>query len=116
MGLAVTPAVEVEIKPLAQVDFATLGAGAGKTLVLLRNIQDVVTAVERGLSVLKLNLGNIHFEAGSRQVSPSVFLSRADLDRLKMLAGAGAEVEARAVPTDRPVTLADMSERFGKDA
>jgi mannose/fructose/N-acetylgalactosamine-specific phosphotransferase system component IIB len=116
MGLAVTPSVEVEIDPLAQVDFTKLGADGTKTLLLLRNIQDVVTAVERGLRVQKLNLGNVHFEAGRRQVSPSVFLSRADLDRLKMLAGAGAEVEARAVPSDRPVTLADMSERFGKDA
>lgn len=116
MGLAVSPSVEVEIKPLAQVDFAALSSGPTKTLLLMRNIQDVVSASERGLHVQKLNLGNVHFEAGRRQVSPSVFLSRADLDRLKMLAGAGAEVEARAVPSDRPVTLADISERFGKDA
>jgi mannose/fructose/N-acetylgalactosamine-specific phosphotransferase system component IIB len=116
MGLAVSPSVEVEIKPLGQVDFAALGADGTKTLLLIRNIQDVVAAVERGLKILKLNLGNVHFEAGRRQVSPSVFLSRADLDRLKMLSGAGAEVEARAVPSDRPVTLADISERFGKDA
>ncbi|HYV45146.1 MAG TPA: PTS sugar transporter subunit IIB [Myxococcaceae bacterium] len=116
MGLAVSPSVEVDIRPLAQVDFAQVGADGAKTLVLLRTIQDVVAAVERGLRFSRLNLGNVHFEAGRRQVSPSVFLSRADLDRLKMLAGAGAEVEARAVPSDRPVTLADMSERFGKDS
>lgn len=115
MGLAVPPSVSVEIRPLAQVDFAALSADGVSTLLLLRNIQDVVTAAERGLQVRSLNLGNVHFEVGRKQVSPSVFLSRADLDRLKMLAGAGAEVEARAVPSDRPVTLADISERFGKD-
>jgi PTS system mannose-specific IIB component len=116
MGLAVSPSVEVEIKPLQQVDFAALSSDGTKTLLLLRNIQDVVTASERGLRIQKLNLGNVHFEAGRRQVSPSVFLSRADLDRLKILAGAGAEVEARAVPSDRPVTLTDIAEKFGKDA
>ncbi len=116
MGMAVSPSVEVEIKPLQQVDFAALVSDATRSLLLLRNIQDVVTACERGLRVQMLNLGNVHFEAGRRQVSPSVFLSRADLDRLKMLAGAGAEVEARAVPSDRPVTLADIAEKFGKDA
>jgi mannose/fructose/N-acetylgalactosamine-specific phosphotransferase system component IIB len=116
MGLAVQPQVEVEIKPLQEVDFAGLSADGVRTLLLLRNIQDVVAASGRGLRVQTLNLGNVHFEAGRRQVSPSVFLSRADLDRLKMLAAAGAEVEARAVPSDRPVTLADISERFGKDA
>ena len=116
MGLAVQPQVGVEIKPLQEVDFAALSADGVRTLLLLRNIQDVVAASGRGLRVQTLNLGNVHFEAGRRQVSPSVFLSRADLDRLKMLAAAGAEVEARAVPSDRPVTLADISERFGKDA
>jgi len=116
MGMAVPPPVAVEILPLSEVDFAGLSADRTATLVLLRDIQDVVTAAERGLEVRALNLGNVHFEAGRRQVSPSVFLSRADLDRLKMLAGAGAEVEARAVPSDRPVTLADISGRFGKEA
>jgi len=116
MGLAVQPQVEVEIKPLQEVDFAAISGDAVRTLLLLRNIQDVVAAGGRGLRVQTINLGNVHFEAGRRQVSPSVFLSRADLDRLKMLAAAGAEVEARAVPSDRPVTLADISERFGKDA
>lgn len=116
MGLAVQPSVEVQIKPLNQVDFAALSADGTRTLLLLRTIQDVVAAVERGLKVGSLNLGNVHFEAGRKQVSPSVFLSRADLDRLKMLAGAGAEVEARAVPSDRPVTLSDIADRFGKDA
>jgi len=116
MGLAVQPQVEVQIDPLQKVDFAAISRDATRTLLLLRNIQDVVAACERGLRVQTINLGNVHFEAGRRQVSPSVFLSRADLDRLKMLAEAGAEVEARAVPSDRPVTLADISERFGKDA
>src|SRR5688572_16542197 len=116
MGLAVQPQVEVQIEPLQKVDFAGLSADSRRTLLLLRTIQDVVTASERGLRMQTLNLGNVHFEAGRRQVSPSVFLSRADLDRLKMLSVAGAEVEARAVPSDRPVTLADIAERFGKDA
>lgn len=116
MGLAVQPTVQVQIQPLGQVDFAALSADPDRTLLLLRTIEGVVMAAGRGLQVRTLNLGNVHFEAGRRQVSPSVFLSRADLDRLKMLSGAGAEVEARAVPTDRPVTLADMSDRFGKDA
>ena len=116
MGLAVQPTVEVEIKPVEQVDFAQLSTDDAKTLLLVRNIETVMSAVQRGLKVNTLNLGNVHFETGRRQVSPSVFLSRADLDRLKMLAGSGAEVEARAVPSDRSVTLADISERFGKDA
>jgi ribosome-associated protein len=63
-----------------------------------QNVNKVATAVQLRVDVFALGL------------SPEVFA------RLKMLAGAGAEVEARAVPSDRPVTLTDIAERFGKDA
>lgn len=115
MGLAVQPAVDVAIEPLQKVDFSAISKDAHRTLILLRDIEAVVQARKRGLPVKNLNLGNVHFETGRRQVSSSVFLSRADLDRLKMLAEAGAEVEARGVPSDRPVTLPELSERFEKD-
>jgi mannose/fructose/N-acetylgalactosamine-specific phosphotransferase system component IIB len=114
MGLAVPSTIEVEIQPLSEVDFQALEADGRKTLLLVRDVKAVVEAREKGLPVQHVNLGNVHFGSGRRQVSPSVFLSQAELIQLKMLAEQGAEVEARGVPTDRPVALAEIEERFGK--
>src|SRR4051812_49395608 len=114
MALAVPSSVDVFIRPLAEVDYRALAADKTKTLLLVRDVNAVVEAREKGLSIEHVNLGNVHFAAGRKQVSASVFLSPAELVQLKMLAEQGAEVEVRGVPTDRPLALPEIEERFGK--
>ena len=116
MGLAVQSNIDVVIRPLGEVDFGALSGDAVKTLLLVRDVSGVVVARDRGLQVDHVNLGNVHFATGRRQVSPSVFLSQAELDQLKMLSESGIEVEARAVPSERAVDLEELSARFGKGA
>jgi mannose/fructose/N-acetylgalactosamine-specific phosphotransferase system component IIB len=114
MGLAVQPSVQVLIQPLDQVPFGALAGDAVRTLVLVRDVKGVLQAQARGLELRRLNLGNVHFATGRRQVSPSVFLSPEEMEGLKMLAQSGVEVDARGVPAEKPVTFAEMSERFSK--
>ncbi len=114
MALAVQSAIEVQIFPLAQVDFAGVSKDPVKTLVLLRDVAAVPFAKAHGLSVDHLNLGNVHFGTGRRQVSPSVFLAESELQSLQRLAEEGVRVEARAVPVEKPVELAELQERWGR--
>ncbi len=114
MTLAVQSAIEVQIFPLVQVDFAGVSKDAVKTLVLLRDVAAVPLARTHGLKVEQLNLGNVHFGTGRRQVSPSVFLAESELQALLKLAEEGVRVEARAVPSEKPVELAELRERWGK--
>ncbi|AKF83768.1 PTS sugar transporter subunit IIB [Myxococcus sp. MISCRS1] len=114
MALAVQSAIEVQILPLSQVDFAALSKDGVRTLVLLRDVASVPFAYAHGLSLGELNLGNVHFGTGRRQVSPSVFLAEAELRTLQQLAEQGVRVEARAVPAEKPVELPDLSERWVK--
>lgn len=114
MALAVQSAVEVRIEPLSEVDFAALSRDGVRTLVLLRDVAAVPFAKAHGLALEHLNLGNVHFGTGRRQVSPSVFLAEAELRTLQGLASEGVRVEARAVPAEKPVELVDLSERWAK--
>ncbi len=114
MALAVQSAIEVQILPLAQVDFAGISRDPVKTLVLLRDVAAVPFAHAHGLRVEQLNLGNVHFGTGRRQVSPSVFLAESELQALQRLAAEGVKVEARAVPVEKPVELTELTERWGK--
>ncbi len=116
MSLALPGAVEVQIASVRDVDFGALANDSKPTLVLLRDVPSAQAAQGRGLPLTHLNLGNVHFGNGRRQVSPSVFLSREDVQALETLGGSGAEVEARGVPSDRPVKLSEILERFGKAA
>jgi PTS system mannose-specific IIB component len=114
MALAVQSSIEVQIQPLAQVDFAAVSRDPVRTLVLFRDVAAVPFAREHGLKVDHLNLGNVHFGSGRRQVSPSVFLAEPELQALQKLAGEGVRVEARAVPSEKPLELVDLAERWGK--
>lgn len=114
MALAVQPSVEVVIQPLREFNFERITRDEVKTLVLVRDVRDAVEAKERGLKLTRLNLGNVHFATGRRQVSASVFLSQEELDQLKVLAQEGVAVDARGVPSEKSVSFAEMTERFGK--
>jgi PTS system mannose-specific IIB component len=114
MGLAVQPSVEVMIHPLRSFNFERISRDDVKTVVLVRDVKDAVEAKRRGLRMTQLNLGNVHFATGRKQVSPSVFLSPEEMHQLRLLVADGVGVDARGVPSEKPVTFAEMIERFGK--
>jgi PTS system N-acetylgalactosamine-specific IIB component len=113
MTMAVPPPVEVRIAAPADVDWASLAKSPRRVLVLFRDVETAVAARRAGLSVGSLNLGNVHFAEGRKPVLASVFLSEAELRLLEGMAREGVEIEARAVPADPKVGLAELWSRFG---
>jgi PTS system mannose-specific IIB component len=115
MTLCLPADLSIRILPLAEVDFAALAASPRTVLVLVRDVAGLVAAARAGLTpqrAHRLNLGNVHFSAGRKPVSPSVFLTAEELSALEALAALGFEVEARALPTDAPTGLADLARRY----
>ena len=115
MTLCCPVEVPVRVLPMAQADFAALAAEPGVMLVLVRDVAGLAAAVARGLTPAlapRLNLGNVHYAAGRKPVSPSVFLTEAELGVLATLRGAGFEVEARAIPSDPPTGLDELARRY----
>jgi mannose/fructose/N-acetylgalactosamine-specific phosphotransferase system component IIB len=116
MGLAVPSSIAVEIHSFGEADFKRISRDEKKTLVLVRDVAGAAAARDRGLQLAALNVGNVHFATGRKQISPSVFLSQGELDQLKMLSESGIDVEARAVPSERAIGLDEMVSRFGKES
>ena len=111
MGLAVPPRISTEISRLDDTDFAAAERAPARTLLLVRDVEDVVRARARGLRCPYLNLGNVHFAPGRAEISPSVFLAPGELDRLRVLAAEGVQIDLRALPRDRPLALAEIEAR-----
>jgi mannose/fructose/N-acetylgalactosamine-specific phosphotransferase system component IIB len=108
MALAVPSSIVVEVKPLDRVDFAQVQAESERTLLLLRDVRGVLHAKELGLVLSTLNVGNVHYAPGRFQRSPSVFLSAREMKSLRSLEKSGVAIEIRAVPKDKPLTLAEI--------
>jgi mannose/fructose/N-acetylgalactosamine-specific phosphotransferase system component IIB len=88
------------------------GPSCARTLVLLRDVRDAAALHDAGVPMPLLNLGNVHFAAGRKQVSTSIFLDAAELETLSRLAAQGTQVEARAVPSEAPRPLEALRARF----
>ena len=116
MALAIPSRVTLLVLRVAEAAELLRAGGKGppspRTLLMLRDVRDAVALSEAGVRLPKLNLGNIHFAAGRKQVSGSVYLDAEELAALEQLAAQGTLVEARAVPAEAPVTLETLRARF----
>lgn len=89
--------VESAVKRLLSGDF-----DKWRTALLFGTTEEALRAVELGLKVEELNIGNIHFCQGKHQISPSVSVDRAELENFKALSDRGIRVVIRCVPSDPP--------------
>jgi len=69
-------------------------------IVLFSSCADAKRAFDFGFDFSKLNIGNVHYCPGKKQVSPSVALSDEDESCLRQLSKKGVELDFRCVPND----------------
>ncbi len=115
MTLCVPPELPVRIVRASEVDYPALAAGRRRVLVLVRDPAGLAAARAAGLTpalARQVNLGNVHFGEGRRAVTPSVFLSEADMAVLRGLAADGFEIEARAIPSEPPAGMEEIERRY----
>ena len=115
MTLALPPGVKAAVEPAGTVDWDALARSPEPVIVVLRDAGEAERAFAGGMTparVQVLNVGNVHYSQGRRQITPSVFLSGPEVDALRRLSAAGFRVEARAVPLDAPVDLAEIERRW----
>ncbi len=70
------------------------------TLVLFANCQDAQRAFDQGLSFSVINIGNLHYSPGKRQVCSHVAMSDDDESCLKYLKRQGVNLDFRCVPSE----------------
>lgn len=104
MGLAIPQSVTslfVSIDSLpAQMDSLSSEYGQDSVLILFSNCPDAKRAFDAGFGFESLNIGNVHYSPGKKQISPSVALSGDDESCLKQLSRKGVELDFRCVPND----------------
>jgi PTS system mannose-specific IIB component len=104
MALAIPHSVEVAFVHVPQVDeflrHRNRTYAARDILVLFANCKDVLRAYEEGLALDSLNVGNLHYSPGKKQVCAHVALSSEDVSCLRFFSKKGVELDFRCVPND----------------
>jgi len=76
-----------------------------KILLVVKTPQDVLTLVEGGVPIRELNVGNMHFAEGKKQISPTVSVDENDIATFNKLNDLGVKMEIRGIPNERSLDL-----------
>jgi PTS system mannose-specific IIB component len=69
-------------------------------LILFSDCCDARRAHQKGLTFLRLNIGNLHYGAGKTQVCAHVALSTEDRQCLRYFTDNGVKIDFRCVPNE----------------
>lgn len=102
MSLAIPDGVEIVFLAVAAVPafFSPAGHEDVDALILFSNCADARTAFEHGLAFTTLNLGNLHYAPGKKQICPHVAVSKEDESCLNFFVQHGVKIDYRCVPGD----------------
>ena len=70
-----------------------------KIFIICETPEDVLTLVEGGVPITKVNIGNMHMTDGKRQVATSVAVDDDDVETFKKLQEKGVELFIQRVPS-----------------
>jgi len=105
MQLAIPGRIRVSFVPVADAKklYDSLGTNEISSLFLFADCQDVARVVEQGVRMSRLNVGNMHYAMGKRQICTHVAVSEDDVACFAFLRNKGIELDFRCVPGDDPV-------------
>lgn len=78
----------------------TLRRCPGDAFILLEQCRDAVRALDAGVNIPTLNVGNLHYGPGKCQLLPHVAVSPEDEAFLRRIRAGGAQLDFRSVPTE----------------
>ena len=81
---------------------------AQKIFLVVKTPQDALKLVEGGVAIKYLNIGNMHFSEGKKQISATVSVDEDDIKTLKRLNELGVELDLRGVPSDKGKNIMEL--------
>ncbi|WP_252380556.1 PTS sugar transporter subunit IIB [Desulfovulcanus ferrireducens] len=78
----------------------------GSVFILFATCEDARMAYEKGLDFDSLNVGNLHYGPGKKQVCAHIALSQEDISCLKFFTKKGVKLDFRCVP-HKPVQVSE---------
>jgi PTS system mannose-specific IIB component len=101
MRMILPPELAFRVVPIDDLGPCLHNDNQKKIFLLFSSLEDVLKAVQEGVSLQNINVGNLHHQRGGCEVSPSVFLNKSDIRILRELLALGIDVEVKDVPEGR---------------
>ena len=79
-----------------------------KIFLVVKDVQDVLKLKQGGVPIDHLNIGNMHYEEGKKQISSTVSVNSQDKEDFKALDKLGVKLDLRRVPSERGQNILDL--------
>ena len=90
------------------IDIIGKAAERQKIFIVCKTPQDVLTLVKGGVPIKFVNVGNMHFSEGKKQIHKTVSVDESDIAAFKELEQLGVTCEIRRVPDEAGEKIADL--------
>lgn len=71
-----------------------------KIFLVVKDVHDVLALKEGGVPIDHVNVGNMHYEEGKKQISSTVSVDAKDIEAFKKLDKLGVNLDLRRVPNE----------------
>lgn len=84
-----------------------------RIFLVVRTPQDVLRLVEGGVPISDLNIGNMHFEEGKRQIHITVSVDDDDMETFGKLKSHGVNMSVQRTPSEDKLDVFELANREG---
>ncbi|HLS52661.1 MAG TPA: PTS sugar transporter subunit IIB, partial [Tissierellaceae bacterium] len=77
-------------------------------LIVAKTPQIILKLVEGGVPIDKVNIGNMHFSEGKKQITSTVSIDEEDAKTFRRLDELGVKLEIRRVPSERATNILEF--------
>lgn len=82
-----------------------------RIFLVVRNPQDVLRLVEGGVEIKELNIGNMHFEEGKRQIHITVSVDDKDMETFGKLKDLGVNMTIQRTPSEEKLDVFELANK-----
>ncbi|WP_238884076.1 PTS galactosamine transporter subunit IIB [Clostridium sp. YIM B02551] len=80
------------------IDVIHKAAAHQKIFIVVKSPREVRKLIEGGVPIKEVNVGNMHFDKGKRQISKKVYVDDQDMEDLKAIKDMGVDIYIQDVP------------------
>ncbi len=80
----------------------------GKIFLIVKSPTTILSLLDKGLKLDKLNIGSIHFKPDKKEIYKTVYVSKEELDALKEITSRGIICEIQKLPTESKKNILNL--------
>lgn len=86
-----------------------------KTILLVEAPKEILTLIEKGLKIEKVNVGGMHYKPGKRRLAPYIFVDEEDITAFKKMRDMNIVLEGQDVPTAKKIDILKALKAISED-